>query len=454
MFTFDAISELCTIEKKAWIYSFAIGVFSFIAIAALYLVEISVNSFRLGTLLVIIGYVGIIGTVTLAALHIESSNTRVPLNSQSMEKPQTWTDGAVKAEELENKSGVELYRRTSRRPLHFEAVCIRPQQPIRQAIASIIIALLPVCFVCHYIGLRSSSWWLVISELGVCLIAAFARSTIKTRPDSFLVDTPTTGQTIDWRCCSTGIIDQAEADIVKNTHNFQGLNFRVYSEQPSIPNPKIAERVAWQTAQKIDMAVADWLLQLTGIVVEVFELPLEQKKRAVIAGYYAGILVKDGLASPNTYQCTAFCASLESLACPTPYLSRTITRQRQWCVENSLLSDTSDVLSQYYIPPLSSIAQWWGVAELRNGLEDYHENLQWACLYANISYFVALRRNCTDDEPLMAALEAANSGLDDSTVNEASDTLTRYLTEKWSSENHPDSIANETEPGPEKQVEL
>jgi len=286
------------------------------------------------------------------------------------------------------------------------------------------------------------------------LVAAFARSTIKTRPDNFLVDTPTSGQKIDWRCCSTGIIEHGEADIVKDTRDFRGLNFRVYSEQPSITGPKIAERVAWQVAKKIDMAVADWLLQLTGIVVEVFRLPLEQQKRAVIAGHHAGILVKEGLASPNTYQCTAFCASLESLACPTPYLSRTITRQRQWFVEHSLLNDTSEKVSAYYIPPLGQIAQWWGVSELRNGLVDNHENLQWACLYANICYFVALRRNCTDDEPLMAALEAANSGLDDSTANEVSDTLATYLKEKWSSENHPNSIAGGADLGPEKEVKL
>ncbi|KIW22539.1 uncharacterized protein PV07_12417 [Cladophialophora immunda] len=397
--TFDAVSEYSTANLTSRKMSSLIGLSSTLTILAFYLIELRFSLvWRLSTgwILTIIGYIGIVTFVTLAARNIYHSSHSIPLRPRHAPLSQTWKDGLVIAAQSDSKVGAEFLTAVNGGRQAFEAVWLKPLTSWDCIKADAIGICLTMSFLCHYLGLRSSSWWLGVCELVICIAAAFARSLTKSRPVQFRAGTGQYGEArVDWRCCSTGLITVQNATEVDTRPQavVRCLDLRIYSPDMTISTPIPAESIAWHAAALCskDQHLLRWILNVTDMKLWVGRSEQGGASHAVVIYFTSGILVQEGLASTDVGMCVAFCCTMNGLAAPTAWLVRAIMRQPRWSVDRKAFTSINDTIGKVHVPSLSSIMTWWSMSELRNGPTENQENLQWAFLLLNTAYFSLLQ---------------------------------------------------------------
>lgn len=412
--TFEAISEFCTAKHAPLRISFVIGLVAGAAILALFIVELwLVLRWKPspGWILAFLGYLGVVTSVVGSAIYIARASQPVFLTTRTAIRPDCWRDGLVVAAQSDGKGGADVLCTASKAPQKFEAMWLKPSTQRSRFMADFISISLTLSFLCHYLGIRSSRWWFGAGELAVCILAALFRSLTKNRPEKFSRDSDPDTDKLDWKCCTTGVIRVKEPQKLDSGNNtrFGGLDVRVYSEAEDLNPPAAAENIAWQLASLClaDSKLGDWLLDITGMRVHVYRTGQENVgKRAVIVSFHSGLLTKEGIASPNTLVQIAFRSSAANLAAPTGLLARGIMRQPFWMVNEGLFANLIAVVGNVHIPALNPVVSWWTVSEMRNGLKDNQENLQWAFMLLNALFFVLLRRDFADDQVLICALSA------------------------------------------------
>jgi hypothetical protein len=417
LFTFDAISEFCTATVIPTTTSVVIGATSFLIIVALYIVELCFHHHwqpSTGYLLAVIGYAGIVASVIAAALCIQSTTQWLPLRTRTSTKSSAWNDGLVMREQSDSKSGAAMLQTIPKQPQVFQAIWLKPPTRCSCILANTIGLCLTLSFLCHYLGLRSSAWWFGPCELFICIVAAFFRSQSKSGPQKFVNATEQQAglqPLLDWRCCSTGVVVVHEPQrlLIPQTNPIaSGLDFRAYSTAAAIGLPTPAEYLAWRLAGLCiaNKKVTTWLKEITGMHVWISADGQSQHQRALLVCYSGGVLVKEGLASPNTCVSVAFCSEVNALAAPTGLLARGIMRQPYWTLEERVLAETIATLGNVHIPALDPLLTWWTVSDQRNGVNDNQENLQWAFLLLLSSFFVFLRTRFSDDREMIEKLGA------------------------------------------------
>ncbi|KAL2405805.1 hypothetical protein ABEF95_002552 [Exophiala dermatitidis] len=435
---FDAISEYCTANSTSRMISMLIGLSSSLVIMGLYVIELRFSrgwTMTTGWLLTIIGYLGIVTFVTLAARHIQLACCSIRLRSKDAKLSERWQNGLAIAAQSDNKGGADFLVALNGSAQVFEAIWLRPLNTAACIKADVIGILLTLSFLCHYLGLRSSSWWLGVCELAICISAAFARSLTKSRPVKFQL--PSNGlhhSKVDWRCCSTGLITVQQAHEVDDTTqpHPNRLDLRIYSSYDSITSPVTAESVAWLCAVLClnDQTLMSWLLDITGMRLSVCKTLKGAHDHAIIASFSAGILCQEGLASTDVNTCVGFSCNSESLSAPTPWFARAIMRQPQWRVNRDAFVSITDTIGKVHVPSLSSLMTWWTMSELRNGPEDNQENLQWAFLLLNTVFFALLQSvSSSADTTLLPAVALIHG-----TPNPKMDSVARSFFERMKAE--------------------
>jgi hypothetical protein len=414
LLTFEAISEFCTVEETSNMASLAIGLLSFTAIIGLFVLELK---FALhwhpsrGWLVALHGYLGVVTFVVAAALHIQHGSQRVPLATHSRTGSATWKDGLVVAQETDGKLGAEMLVSSSRSAQNFQAIWLQLPTRGSRVAADCIAAGLTLSFLCHYLGLRSSSWWFACGELTVCITAALARSLTKSRPMKFSSNPDQGVPRLDWRCCSTGVVSVTES---KKSGTYSAsmmpcLDFRAYSDLEDLTPASTAERLAWALAGRLleDPKLLKWLVDLIGIRVFMCQNDGSSNDRALVVCFESGILVKEGFASPTNYVSVAFCSSFANISAPTGLLARGFMRQPLWKLDTHRFTNMIGTIGQVHIPAFDPLLSWWTMSELRNGPKDNQENLQWAFLLVNTAFFACIRTEYAEDENLIDSLSSS-----------------------------------------------
>jgi hypothetical protein len=414
LLTFEAISEFCTTQETSNVISLIIGLLSFAAISGLFILELK---FALhwhpsrGWLVALHGYLGIVTFVVAAALHIQHSSQRVPLATHSRTDLAAWKDGLVVAQEADGKLGAEMLVSSSRSAQNFQAIWLQRPTQRSQIVADCIAAGLTLSFLCHYLGLRSSSWWFACSELTVCIIAALARSLTKSRPAKFSCNPDQGVPRLDWRCCSTGVVSVAEPkkSETDSASPTPCLDLRAYSDLEDLTPASAAERLAWALSGRLleDPKLLKWLVDLTGIRIFMCQSDGSSNDRALVVYFEGGILVKEGLASPTNYISVAFCSSFANISAPTGLLARGIMRQPSWKLDTRRFTNMIGTIGHVHIPAFEPLLSWWTTSELRNGPKENQENLQWAFLLLNTAFFACIRTDHANDDSLIDSLSSS-----------------------------------------------
>jgi hypothetical protein len=418
MCSLDAVSEYATTTPTLSIVALLLALTSFFAIWAVYITALWQNNWNVSAawLLVVIGYLGIVLSVLAAALIIHSTCACIKLGSRSTSESRGWTHGlvvSVKNTDSVDTTGSDLMKSRSG-ALHFEVVWVKDLTGKRRLAASVTAVGLVLFFVCHYLGLRSSRWWVSIGELLVCLLAAVARSATKDHQEKFSL---AEGIKIDKRCSSTGIIQTQKAERVENSSKTpRRIDARAYSTVSLDFAPTNAEAIAWRTAQLCvpNELVASEILRVTGMQVHIARDVLDPNFHAVLASYSGGLLVTEGLASPNARLLTAFRCKTTDLAKPTSLLARAAMRQPEWILDDYAEFAKGIPLGNVHIPGINSIIDWWTVSEDRNDLGDLGRNLQWTFSLVNIAFFLALLR-LGEGTRVVDAVEKIHGGMSEST---------------------------------------
>ncbi|EXJ69425.1 uncharacterized protein A1O5_07461 [Cladophialophora psammophila CBS 110553] len=364
--TFDAVSEYCTANVTSRKISFLIGLSSTLTILALYMIEVGFSlAWRLSTgwILTIIGYIGIVTFVTLAAQNIHHCSHSIPLRPRSAPLSQTWKDGLVIAAQSDSRLRADFLSAVNGRRQAFEAVWLKPLTSWACIKADAIGICLTLSFLCHYLGLRSSSWWLGVCELVICISAAFARSLTKSRPVEFRSGTGQDPEArIDWSCCSTGLITVQNATEVNSRSQpvLSGLDLWVCSPDMSVSTPAAAESISWHTAALClkHQHLVGWISKMTGMRLWVGRSGQSSASRAAVIYSTSGILVQQGLASTDVGMCVAFSCTTNSLAAPTAWLARAIMRQPRWRVDRKVFTAINETIGNVHVPSLSSTMTW------------------------------------------------------------------------------------------------
>jgi hypothetical protein len=398
MCTLSSVSEFTTGSQVSRLGSILLGSTSMAAILVIYILALWQGDWETdyGLILAVIGYFGIVFSVISAAVIIHSSCACIPLRTRSSVRPTLWEDGlviSVKNTDSMDTSGSD-FTQSSFGPQHFELVCLRELKTGRKVAASLAAGVLVVSFLCHYLGLRSSWWWVSVGELLVCILAAVARSVSKNRQETFKV---VEGTKIDKRCTSTGIIQvQKSRKVDKQACGEGRLDARAYSSLLWRPGgrPSTGESIAWHVAGLCfqNQVVSSRILKLAGMHIDI----LQDNSRhdgsvAVLAHYNGGLLTTEGLVSPATHLCLSFRSGLSDLARPTALLARGIMRQPEWVLDHPNLG-VGIPLGNVYILSINSIMDWWTLSEDRNDAEDLQTNLQWCFILINIAFFLELLR--------------------------------------------------------------
>lgn len=415
--TFDAVSEFSTSMPSSTFVVIAIGLLSICAILVIYCLALWSQDWQLSVALILAfgGYIGIVLCVTATVLLIHSSCTCIMMKHRNKANEEVgWVDGLVMANKNTDSmdtTGSEFHQ-SPRGSLIFEAVWMNNLTTRKALISSFVAVVLTACFVCHYIGLRSIRWWVSVGELGVCILAAFAKTVMKDKQEQFKV---IPGIKIDKRCSSTGKITMQAAQ--KTEIQMLRMDARAYStEHLSRRVPTPAEHIAWYAARlSIENAViVDGIMSLTGMMLAATADSRSSSDGtiAILASFNGGILVSEGLASPNTRLLISFRASPKSLCAPTPLLARAIMRQPQWAQMNTS-SPLSMPVGTVHIPSLTSMMNWWTVSEDRNDMGDLQTNLQWAFLLVNLAFFIKLMKDGGPEvvEQVEAGYEGAGSDI-------------------------------------------
>jgi hypothetical protein len=412
-FIFPAVSEMSTRAPTTNSVAGLVGVFSFLSILTLQLLELRRLGWRMsvGLILVFVGYMGICCFVTTAALRIKDSCAVVKLRSHNKDSSKFWLDGLAftsKTNDNMDTSGTKFWATTESACHVFEAIWLK-EPTLKSCCTSTFVALaLIASFICHYLGLRSCSWWVTVGELGICLLAAFGRSITKERQEKLR---PVDCLTIDWRCASTGVIDVRAAEKIELRNRvLDSMDIRIYSEDLAHRIPNSAESIAWYVALQIfqNESLANGMLRLTGAKIFIHKDSQPKGKRAVIAFFHDGIISSDGIVFPNTGVGVAFKSRITNLAAPTLLLARGLFRHAEWFISNTELHQVP--LGAVHKPSLSSLLSWWTLSENRNDLADTQNNLQYALFYLNVAFFVGLLEVSEQDQELGESLHRVHAG--------------------------------------------
>lgn len=417
MYTLNAVSEFTTTSLVSRPLTMLLGLTSFLAILVIYILALWQNKwlFSVGWLLAFIGYVGIVLTVMSAALLIHSSCACIKLGSRSASNPKHWTDGlvvAVKNTDSMDTRGSKFM--TSRcRAQHFEVVWMKDLTQQRKILASGVAMALVLSFICHYLGLRSSTWWVAVLELLVCLVAAACRSGTKDRQQKFSLDEKVR---IDKRCTSTGIIETQQCQLIeKRLRNPERMDARGYSMLSPGHTPASGESIAWHIAKLClqDKIVAAKVLDLTGMRVLVMKDDPAAETCAILVSYTGGLMVTEGLAYPNARICLAFRTRIADLALPSTLLARGIMRQPEWFLEDAEIGKGIPI-GDVYVSSITSIMDWWSLSEDRNDFGDLQKNMQWCFVLINAAFFISLLRVREQEGLEISGIEDAHGKLSES----------------------------------------
>lgn len=395
--TFGAVSEFITSTPRSPLLASLIGALSMTSILVTHCLALwrLVWQPSIGLTMAFCGYIGIVLCVTAAVRLIYSSCTCVILQNCS-KISRGWMNGLVIGNSNADSSDTSGCRflQSPKRSLVFEAVWLKDLTDRRAAAASLVAVLLTASFICHYIGLRSTIWWVSVAELVVCLLAAFTRSITKDKQERF---DESANIRIDKRCLSTGVINVQKAEKIDlSMQRMDCLDARAYSMVHSDTRVTMpAEHIAWFVARLCvdDEKVCNGLLSLTGmlLVATTDDQHFAHDSIALIVSFNGGILVTEGLAAPNTRLLLSFHASPQALGAPTSLLARAIMRQPQWLLTHP--SPLAIPIGNVHIPSLNSVKNWWTLSEDRNDMGDLQNHLQWAFLLVNVAFFLTLLRD-------------------------------------------------------------
>lgn len=422
--TFEGVSEIAQNGLATNAASLLIAAVSALLMLAIQVLCIWQNlRIDYGWILVVVGYGGIVAGITLAATLIRVSTRSLRLPLQPVTESADWKHGivvAVKNTDSMDTSGSQVYM-SQYQQSRFEAVWLSRPSKKRYLTAWLVAVFLTLSFVCHYLGLRTVVWWVSIAELGVCLLAAFARSSFKAPKGRYQA---TGDLKVDKRCYSTGIIKTQTATVVpKPQIQVAPLDLRIYSDQPNGAIPLAGERIAWAVANLSLQArgLADKILSITGISVAMCPRHSGSHRTTAVT-CNGGLLTDQGVAFPVVRTCIVFTAALADFAAPTGLLARAFMRQPEWYLDEvGVNKDSLAFLGGLYITSLDSLVSWWTVAEDRNDMEDQHKNLHGSFILLNAAFFIALRKACENDRELMLTMEAIHEGISPEFENQAAD---------------------------------
>jgi hypothetical protein len=313
--------------------------------------------FSIGIIMVFIGYFCMIIGVSAAGYMVYSACNSAQMPVRPRTTRAEWTSGIVvlvKNTDSLDTTGSRLFRAENRQQV-FQAVWLREQGILRFALTWLISVFLTLAFITYYLGLRSTKWWLSVSQLGICLLAAFARSISKMELGSFSVADDIR---LDKRCYSTGILEVQRASRIKQEQRTSAnLDLRIYSIQSTCCMPLTGELVAWRVAKLClapqYRATGHKILSATGMSLALIGNP-DQSLRNIVAVFEGGLVAQEGLACTNTTMAVAFPAVLADLAAPTPLLARGVMRQSQWSLEKTHINGkTLPSMGGTYITPLT-----------------------------------------------------------------------------------------------------
>lgn len=415
MSTFDAVSEFTTSTPVSSRSSIIIGLLSLVGILTIHVVELWSLSWTISTgwILVMIGYIGIVFSVTCAAILVHRSCVCIKLDTGKPQTPTRWNEGmvvSVKNTDSMDTTGSNFVSSSSQHQ-NLEAVWIKPSTQHERIVASGVAVILVLAFISHYLGLRAMKWWASVGELGICLLASFARSVSNNRQSRFKV---MEGVKVDKRCMSTGVIRTQTSRLVTNQprETSRILDTRAYSPRSYSQPPTTGERVAFQTAKLMlkDSQLRGHLKKLTGMSLNISHSGQSPTQRAILASFSGGILLSEGIGFPNAYLCIAFQASPSDLASPTALLARAIMRQPEWVLTHSEFGKGIP-LGNVYILSIQSMMDWWTLSEDRNDMGDIQKNLHWSMFLVNVAFFLEVLE--MDDVEMIGKVEEA-SGEDES----------------------------------------
>lgn len=425
MSTFDAVSEFTTSTPVSSVSSIGIGLLSLFGILAIHVVELWSSSWTIsiGWILVMIGYAGIVFSVTCAAILIHRSCICIKLDTANSRTSPAWKEGmvvSVKNTDSMDTTGSNLFSSSSPHQ-NLEAVWIKPSSQHERIVASGVTVLLVLAFISHYLGLRAMKWWASVGELSICLLASLARSVSNDRQRRFKV---VQGVKIDKRCMSTGVIRTQTSRLVTAKEASRTLDARAYSPRIYNQPPTTGERVAFQTASLIlkDRQLCAHLKNLTGMSLIVSHSGDAPNQRAILASFCGGILLSEGVGFPNAQLCIAFRAKSPDLAAPTALLARAMMRQPEWRLTHPGFGKGIP-LGNVYIFSIQSMMDWWTLSEDRNDMGDLQRNLHWPMFLVNVAFFVELLQ--TEDKEVIGEVEKAHG--EDGNERNTAEKVVEYL---------------------------
>jgi hypothetical protein len=433
--TFDGISEISTGRQAPKSLSLAISAVSFVLmIGVLVLCFWQEGWFSLGVVMVLVGYVCLVLGVSAAGFMILSSCDATTLSTLQKSGGCDWVHGVTvvaKSHDSMDTSGSTALEFTGQK-LKFETVRLKAPGAKQFALAWVVSIFVTLSFICYYLGLRSSPWWLGVSHLLICLVAAFLRSVGKGREGTFtLLDTAR----VDQRCCSTGILDAGLPSRIPSAEREAAppLDLRIYSPRGPMGPARGAELVAWQVALLCREAehcrTRQAILGATGM--RVFMSGMESLRDVFIV-FDGGVVTDEGLAFPNTIMGTSFQCSPADLAAPTPLLVRATTRQAQWSIENTDVKGSSlPSMGGLYITAFDMFLTWWLVSDERNDMGDMRSNLHGSFILISTAFYIALWEGFGGDKTLWEEFEAVHAKATDHDRSIAK-ALTTFLADKLS----------------------
>jgi len=434
MTTFDAVSEFTTCAPSPEFSSAAIGIVSSISIITVYLLALRNNDWimSIGWILMIVGYIGIVFGVMAAALLMNSSCISIKLDARlSRNSSAKWKDGmVVSVKNVDSMDTTGSAFVSSQSPHHIlEAVYIKSSTRNDRSLASFVTISLILSFLAHYLGLRAVKWWVSVGELGICILAAFARSVSNDLRPRF---SEVKGVKIDKRCSSTGVIDMQTARLVDGSiPPTNSMDARSYSLRSLDNTPMVGERVAYQTAKLVqqDPSLCSLFKTLTGMHLAILPSPSPESTstRSILVSFTGGILVSEGLASPASRLLLSFESSISDLAAPSSLLGRAIMRQPEWRLLEG--AGKGIPLGNVYLFAMQNMLDWWTLSEDRNDMGDLQRNLQWPMFLVNIAFFVRCFIIGKEDKELSDELDAAHNEVGVEDVKVARDVI-RFL-RKW-----------------------
>jgi hypothetical protein len=434
MTTFDAVSEFTSCAPSPKFSSAAIGIISFIGIITVYLLILWENEWiiSIGWILMAIGYIGIIFGVMASALLMNSSCISIKLDAgPSQNSSAKWKDGmvvSVKNVDSMDTTGSAFVSSQSPHQI-LEAVYIKPSTRNDRSLASFITISLVSSFLAHYLGLRAVKWWASVGELGICIIAAFARSVSNDLQPHF---SEVKDVKIDKRCSSTGVIRMQTARLIDGSMPpANSVDARSYSLLVLDNTPTSGERAAYQTAKLVQQhpSICGLLKTLIGMHLAILPSPSPESTstRSILVSFTGGVLVSEGLAFPASHLLLSFESKTSDLAAPSSLLCRVIMRQPEWRLLEGVGKGIP--LGNVYLFGMQNMLDWWTLSEDRNDMGDLQRNLHWPMFLINVAFFVGCFDIGKEDKELLGELDTAHGEVGDRDIKVAEDVI--GFLQKW-----------------------